>query len=527
VAQPNNDNTIIRVYNININNCVMLHNGYYYGEGKEYWKFANRHEEIVKQYEGVDISNGYKDENSLTLSQKIYNYIINSAMNANYLNTLCTLDFVKNKHIPEISRCESITPCDSYNGWYRYGMDVSLIEKDRRIHLSFSDNKYGFAVLNLTPYISGDSSIYIKSDTGLTMYLAKDIMMDGEHFRKSIFAEPYITIQNGHCDITDYDKKSSYYLVVTGTGMLQELIITEYNTVLDPIIHHRNIDKFNMDIIEKRLPDSTVTLAFDSAFSQTSQLEFDRKDTLLTGSNIDYGITLLQRIDFDKCQIDNIRYTNDVFTTNERETGYIITEPVEIENRESFNILHLCINSILLDSTYTDFTIELLTCNTANGTYKSVYTQEHTNSISVNQRLFSNYIKAKITMIPNKVIHEISVSGEYSTVSVSPHIHTYESGTMWTKIFDTCSMGNYVLKTINYSQIQHADAIKFLIRGYKQDTSQLEWTEWKFIDLDENGSVLNSDNVIFRGYRMFQIAVLFNHKNALLKLDSITMGVIE
>ena len=525
-VQANAEKTQLTILLLSTDNKIAVHSGYYYDGGKEYWKFANIHKETGDHYDGVTLERVDKINDSFVLSQESTNHITNSAfISSGSHDIYCIADFKKNKHIPEISSLRrNISACDSYTGWYCSHMDVSFTEYAYRNVLSFTDKGDGFAVLDITPYCFENAYIYCDMDDGLQAYLAYDIDFDKELYtRKTIYAELVKKLYSGNGKLDDYNTRRRQYLVIIGSGVLREIIIKPYDES-DNIdtIHERNIDKFNFDIKEQRLEGSIANLYFDSAFSSVTDLEFDRQDTLLVGTDVDYGLTLLLQSDFDKCQITNISYASSMFKTGE-EAGIIITEPLELENKDAIGILHVAINQILLSDTFKGFTIELLTSDYSSGPYQAVQKKEDCNMLSVNRRYLKRYIRARITMPQKKCIDTISFYAEYDTQDALPHIHYHQEGEMVSRIFDTITPGNYQLHKLCFDHY-HDTAIVY-VRACRQNDTETVWTDWTHIEFDESGIVTN--NIIYRNYRMFQIRIHLIGENASIRLQSIQLKAVE
>lgn len=538
VAQCSNDGFLVQVmkdgihiYANTTDNRVAVHNGWFYDDsGKEYWYFYHKKKETAKQYDGLDLIRTNIINGEIHMGQKTTNYIQNSEMNGIQADVLCILDFNKNHHIPEISTLKSLTACDSYAHWYRSNMDVSLIDVETRPALYFTSYENGYAVLDITNGVEKNSTLYVDS-TGLTVTLAKDVPVNKNHMRKNILAQPVQEI-NQFYTFTSKERRTRYYLIIQGNGILRELVFKKndatghyFNTIFD-----RNIDKLHLQVKEKYESGSIVTLPFDSTFSKLDGLEFDRKDTLLMGSDVDYNITLLDTVNFSSCEILNVKYVDgpsDIFMTPEDESGTVLTPIMEVPNYRSLGTLDVVLNTVVSSDKYKGFVGELLCSDSPAGPFVSTFKDTFDNIFSINQRYVKRYIRVQITMPGNRFLDQIAILAEYNTQKQLPRIHTNLHGTMISKLFDTCASGNYVLKRILFSQIKPDVTIS--VRACRQNDTNTTavWTAWTPVSFDENGNIERTESVTFRNYRLFQIRVTMNGKAPLLKLEGIQMEMIE
>ncbi len=525
MAVSSKDNSTISVYKITQDNVVIAHNGYLYDQGKEYWMFANRHKAAMDRYDGVTLDNIRKIPGKLLFDIESVNHIANSSMTTSYLDTLCVVDFLKNKYIPEISKLESLTPCDSFNGWYKFFMDVSLKESGISYNLVFKPQEdYGYAALEITDYVNDNDIVSVQITNNAAVYLCKDILLNNQHIRKTVFAEPIEEFKDNEIQIKGYDNKSRYFILISGKKdtsiILSEIVISD-NPIAN--IHTKNIDKFGYVLTETRDKNTDVPLRFSPSFSRANNIEFDRKNELMLGMTTDYDLTLLRDIDFDDCQINRITYLKDVFQTK-NETGTILTPVIELDNYQALKAIDVRINNILFDDTYKNFNISVLTSNSYNGTFTKVYNEDDTNSVIVSRRYLKKYVRIQITMPSDTIIDSIAIFAEYYENDETPHIRYHTNGTMTTKLFDTCAAADYKLVSIQASRIRKKDAIYFSIRGCREDNNALQWTDWYTVTTDDNFNV-TSEN-IFRGYRLFQLRVTLENKDSRILLEGITMRTV-
>ena len=179
---------------------------------------------------------------------------------------------------------------------------------------------------------------------------------------------------------------------------------------------------------------------------------------------------------------------------------------------------------MLIDDTYKNYTIEILTSDIENGIFTTVLTKEDTNDIIVSSRYLKQYIRIRITMPEDSIIQSIQLFGEYYEGEYAPHVKYHNSGNMISKLFDTGFTNDYQLTKISASRIHDLDHIQFEIRGCREDDKALVWTPWEPVTIDETLSV-TSEN-IFRGYRLFQLRVSLSSANCRIYIDGIIMKVV-
>lgn len=519
IARPSQDNKTVTVYALSATNQVAVHNGYLYDAGLEYWLFANRYEQPFLHYDGVEFVNVKRLPGQLLFFIQSTNHIQNSAMIPSYLDTLCVVDFLTNKHVPEISYLQSITACDSFTGWHAFNMDVGLQTDPIGSSLSFSPvESYGYAALDVTDYVHKNDTIDIQYTGDLTFYWCEDIPIQDMRLRKNVFARPAGTFTNGVYTVKTYRKKSSYYLVVTGTGVIQEIVITN-QPVAD--VHTKNLTKFGFTVTEDRQEGSVAALGFTPSFARTDGIEWDRKGSLMLGTNVDYNLTLLQDIDFSTCQINQITYLKDIFETGS-ETGSILTQAFEIPNYPFIKAVFLKINNVLLDDSYTNYTVELLASDYIGGPYVSSYTQEDTNQFAAPKKYLKKYIRFRITMPKESVVDNLSILGQYSD---APRVKYQDKGVLYTKLFDACIESDYQLTALDVSRVQHPEFISFEIRACRGDGTTTVWTDWEPVTVDETFAVTSEH--VFRDYRLFQLRVTITDSKSRIHLDGIRVRTVK
>lgn len=499
-------------------NRVAIHNGYIYDDHKEYWFFANKKKDEIEKYPGIDFVNVKKIPGKLLFFIQSCNMIKNSSMKTSYLDTLCVVDFKTNKHLPAISSLNTITPCNSFNGWASVFMDIKL-KRDRKDYsiLFAPQNRYGYACLEITDYIKKNRYISIKG-SGVLCYLYKDKTINKLHLRKSTFAEKENEFKNYEYEIKNYDSKSRYFIVVIGTGEISEIIIAD-KKISD--IHKKNIDRFGFNLTEKRIKKSDAFLYFSPDFSIQNNIELDRNNYIMLDVNIDYGLTLLKDIELSKCKITNVDFKKDVFFANNE--GTIITPSILLEEISNIKMLHLKINNILLNDYYKYFTVKVYTAENTEDTFKEIGNTVDNNILSIDNKKLDRYVKFKITMPDQTIIDNISLYAEYRETDVKPQIDYNYKGVLISKILQTQDIGNFKVKKI-IAAGDFKDTI-FKIRACRTDKISMQWTKWKNITPDKDANIIEDIN--FYNYNLFQIMAIVSTSEDKFLLKGIQLAVID
>ena len=507
----------VSIYRINDKKYVAVHNGYFYDDGKEYWYFANRTEEVAEKFDGVDMRRVEKLNGELRLWQKSTNFIPNSTMSGGQNGVLCILDFKDNNHLPVVSTLNALSACDSFAGWYINDTDILLVESGDQMALSF--NGRGYAILDITRALSKqNNTVYINKAGNLRAFLAEDITVNDNHLRKAPFVTPVAEILNDGYTVT-YRRKHAYYVIVIGEGTLTG-IITKHKEDSDSF--ERNIDKFGLsNIKEKRVKNSVFNLAFDPLMARCDGLEFDRKGTLRIGTDIDYGATLISDVDLSRCKYDSgFRYIDGKSPRLETDDvqGVVTSPTIQLNEKAGIGILDAVVNTAMLDSRYENFTIEVLTANRSSGPFIVVETKTDTNVISTDRRNLGTYVRIRVTAPANKIIDRLCVFAEYNTAGDAPHVHLNESGTCVSKAMDTGVAGDYKISRVLFKQ-KHG-VVSLQVRALRETV----WTPWTNVPFDTDGTV--TKDIPLRGYRVFQARVTMSGENPLFDFTGLELAVM-
>ena len=516
----NNDTVLIT--KIADDNNIVIHNGYYYIDGKEYWYFADKYQYETNRLDGVKMVNVEKTDAGLLLKPESVNYLKNSRMICNTMDTHCMFDFNYYRNIPNISSLDHIGACDSYSAWHDYNMNISLgTDHDGQV-INFSQtDSDAYAILDITKALQINKFISCWYSGNLKFALGREITTSNYRFRKSLYVER-IADFNLYNDKAYLDCKTLveddtlYYLIVTGSGTLIETIISDTDSVEDiNDDHEKVISKLGLVITEEAEAGDTITLDFTPVGSVLTTAEIEPDNTIMTGMSVDWGITQSRVYDLSSQITNGFLYRNGNLIS-QSDNSYLETDPIRINDRNIVFNLFLKIN----DYPYgrlKDFNVQVLGSNSLNGIYNELLNVTNTNLVIVQSTKLTGYIKFRITAKENQVITGLELYTQYrESASSALRVNKYDSGSLLTKVYDTCITANYLVKEI-IADIVNPDKVKFYVRAARINNTDTVWTDWYNIE----------DNHIFNEYQLFQFKVDLSSSDAKVNIKQIIMEVTE
>ena len=294
----------ITVNKINDENIALLKAGFYYDEGDEYYFFADHHQEIIDRLDGVEMHNVKRLGNSLIFSQASKNYIKNSAFITDNDIVVCEINCKDNDRIKGISNLKTVTPCDVYNMWSTFNMNVDLRIGINGLGIGFEPyrNEVSYAVMDISHIIEPNIIISLATSKLIEVYLMKEILAGDSSMRKSIHMELYKEFESE--DIyrqviipEDVNTDIRYYLLVKGSGMIDDIIAKPYIEKENPKdLHVKNIKKLNFNIETSKETQGEWQLDFDPVGNLLNGLDIAKDNTIMTGSSVDWDITKIYDI---------------------------------------------------------------------------------------------------------------------------------------------------------------------------------------------------------------------------------------
>ena len=515
------NNGFITVQKIAEDDNIVIHNGYYYIDGNEYWYFADRYERENDRIDGVSMENVDRLSSDLIFKQEATNYLLNSMMLCNHMNVHCLMDFNYYRNIPNISSLDHISACESFSNWYSYDMNVTLGQDYDGQTIKFnSRSSDGYAILDITKALRNNKFISCWYTENLKFCLGREILISNHSLSKSLYVERYkdfnLYQDKAYLDASDIDLDTyRYYLIVTGSGTLIETLISEVNSIEDlNNDYEKTISKLGFVFNEDAEPDSIVELEYDPVGSIYSDTEIDKSWLLQTGTSADWGVTKIQEFDLETAQKTNYLYRNNSLIA-QTDNAVLITNPVRINYKNSTMNLFLKINDYPYGN-LADFKVRVLGSNTQTGEYSEIVTEYDTNQISIQNSKLTNYLRFEITANENQVINHIELYAQYrETNDLELKIIEYNYGSCLTKVFDTCAVGNYRLSSVDAEEFDK-DNIEYEIRGGRSIDSDIVWTEWYNLN----------DQHVFNSYRYFQFRITLKSKNAKTRIKKFIFEVV-
>lgn len=522
-------------------NSLAIKSGWYYMLGREYYMFATDQSINLIEDEHSTMQEVSRIENELYLHKKTSNYIRNSKMALGSLaNSYNLFDFNDVKTLRGSSKLNSITACDSYNHWTTFAMNISLAKGLNGLGLlfeSYQKKDIGYALLDITKYISDKTYISFYNPDGLSVYIGKERLVKDISLTDTISISTMAEITSKDTDCIYYSsfKKEEgykYYIIVRGNGVLDDIVIQDgENPNTD--VHVKNISTMNLELVESITNGvvSRVVLNQEKG-NKNNGAEINSLGYIVNASNVDWNITKIKSYSTEKdwlsgWSLDNVNVFNindkDCAVTTEEASGKIVTRPIYIGDPKTIKSVVFKINNIPIKS-MSGFNAQLLQAQTSNGNYMTCkHKMSSSSSINYSTDLMYPYIKLSVDIPKNKVIDNIEIYLEYkSTDQCSPTERIESNGQFVSKIFDSHYSSIYRLKSIEIEDQE--GSVELFIRASRENAKNSVWTDWHQINI-ENNNITN--NIEFENYRFFQIKVLLKEKDSRIKIKHFDLEVIK
>lgn len=503
-------------------NSVVIHNGYYYIDGKEYWLFSDIKEEDGKQHDFYKDYNVDKIGSSFFFYKESENYLPNSKMLCNTLNTHCLLDFTYPTVIPNLSSLGHIGSCSSFSCWQAFNMNVELNDGGDGQSLLFSEkSKDGYAVLDVTKAIKEKKMLSCSYSGNIKLYLGREVKIADHSLTKSLFIEEVTALKKNkdkaYIDVSRLDDNYKYYLIVKGSGSLIEILVTENEDIFDD--HIKAIDKLGFKIEETYQPNVKYELDFSPTGMIFDGLELDKDWNLQAGTTVDWGITKVKEYDINN-STKNSMIENDDFLIAEKDGAWLETIPVKVDFRKNVVSLFFKINDYM-NGNLKDFIVTAYGSSNGRdfvelGIYKNI------NLVSLYNTKIYDYVKFKVETVEGQIVKSLELFAQYKESSDSAlKIMENDGGTATTKVYDTGIRGRFKPIKIEYDTedgLKNPVEIKFQIRGGKTSemSNVVEWTNWK----DFNSGI------VFDDYKLFQFRISLAGKRSKVRINKFVLEAI-
>lgn len=478
------------------------------------------------QMDNVDISG---DE--ITTFKTTNNFVRNSEMLFRGINELYNYDATLS-NLQGISFLNSLTACDSFNEWKTFGTKMFLKDGLNGIGISFSPSiQNGYAYIDITKYLKEDANNYLSfwAEKTLSVFVGVERKYLDLNFPHSIDIKldneiPYLN-DDIRSTLIIPKPKTKYYLIVKGSGTIDDIILSDKETVISS--HTKNIDLLKLNITES----SKVGLKHRVFIRENTDIfnkgaSLTNEGYIKTSSNIYWGVSPLKiyesREDFNTCSSFNINIENDYIHTDKTE-GYIETAPIYLDNPMAIKRLVFKINEIGFDN-MRGMKMQVLASNIRNGNFIPVNSFSDNYGFVYGETLLK-YIKLRIVIPEKKYINNFAIYAEYcSTENNYPKLLLNTSGEAITKVYDTQFSNDYKIREINIDSISNINDVEIYVQSSKDDYSADVWTPWKKIELNSDLSM--KKEVTFDKTRFFRFKVLLKTSNASIKINNIDIEVI-
>lgn len=496
----------IYVSKIAEDNTPIIHNGYYYIDGREYYYFADYKEMDEKRIDGVNIENAELINGNILTQQEAINFLENSRMECNRLNVHCIVDFNHPRIVPNVEPLGHIGACESFAAWYDYGMNRAITTYKNGYAIMFSSKENGYALLDITNGLRLHKTISCLYSGNLKFSLAREIRIMNEQALKSVFCEKidkfniYRDIAYCTCEDANTDRYR-YYLVVEGSGTLDEVLILDETKRKDIAAWHvKGIDKIGFLIDEKEETEKEIDLEYSSDFISYCGLETDSNGYLRTGTTIDWNITKVADLDLENALTRNLLKRNDVWISKAN-GATLETKPIEVSYRHSVQKMALKVND-LTEGNFKGFTIKVLASGMKDGTYTQIADSVNSNLAGFSVSDSYRFLKFQITANQNKIIRNVTLFAIYKEdIKEDLIVHYNDQGSAVTKVLDIGAKGNYRFKEVIATEDSSWNSI--YVRGARESSNgEIVWTTWQDTQAFPD----------FKGCQLFQFKIIMSNQ---------------
>lgn len=518
--------------------ALYAKSGYYYMDGMEYYMFAEETSEKTDKVMNVIFNNTTKDEEGIHMQKSSHNYINNSLLFTEGIGNVFSKNFVNDSNISGASALNAVTACSSFNHWKNVGCDLAFVDGHNGVGLSI--NPFitdGYAYVEITDSLFEETLVSFYANGETKGYIGKERKNGNLKYPDSDSIELIGEIKPSlaNANIMSYtfrpDHDFSYYLVVKGKGVVDDIIVcnSEYERGWD--FHKKNLSTLGLEVSEQIMEDYTNRLFFyNTKGYKNLGAEIDNTDTIVNSALINWGLTKTKEYneyaDWNYCELNNINIENNMLVSKTT-AGYIMTEPIYTGDVNIIKSLTLKINDVEFNQT-SGFVTTVYTCNEHYGVYE-LRTSFKDNICTINEKevkQLGKYIKIKIEMPPNKVVNSLSLFTEYKeSEKASPIERVSHNGQLLSEIYDAQYQSKYKLTDINIKKLSNITDVQIEIRAARSNKDENIWTEWKPVNLGPNYTIQNE--LVFDNYRFFQLKISLKQQDAFIKINYLDLKVVR
>ena len=523
-------NNMLRFKKFAEENTVLIKTGFYYINGKEYYLFSNNDTKELDNKSYMESQNIEKIGGEIYLYKATDNYIRNSEMLLRGMNELYEFNCAK-KPTYGISDFNSLTACDSYNLWTTFEMGISLDSGLNGSCLNFNQKvKNGYAFIELTEYLSDESIISLYADESLKVFIGEEEKIDGATFTEALNIEVKSEMMAEDEKIREKRliKKDDtrYYLVVSGKGRLDDIIIKKFKNESYLIGHDKNIDKLGLNISEQKTEGVIFRMPIKgNKYCINNGATITRDGSIRISPNVFWGITKIYEYDtkedFTKCILSGVSVENDYIATS-RVEGQMMTEPIFIDNPLTIKRLFFKINDIDFDN-MTNIETTIYASNSKSGPFRNIMYFKNNIGYLYGDYL-DKYIKIKLDIPADKIVNNLSVFVEYkSDKQNAPKLYMPNTGELITKVYDAQENLDYKVKSISIDDVSNMNDVEISIRASRDKYSADVWMDWKTLTINNKKQIVNT--VEFEDSRFYQMKIKITGKDTYIKMNHLDLEV--
>ena len=533
-CKNNNFHAIITKSNILIQRysnaaVAIVHSGYFYDNGKEYFLYEIENQEKINSSENIDARRVQRVADTIRTRQRSSNYVKDTVItNGDHLETTCKIDCVNDSERIDIaSRLRYISACETYQMWNDFNMDIFIKKGINGNGLFFkARDEYSYAYIDLTPYIKKDTVLSFIADKTIRGYVMKEVLAKDDNMIRSTFATTEAKCIRNEQEVSylfnNVSQEYRYYLLILGYGMIDDIIVRDKDEEKERW-HRKNM---SFQVEEFAVKNYEACLQFDSNNTVFDGLEIDRDGKIETGAPVDWGVTLVSKLQdkFSSFMSNGIDLRKNAFYSRDKR-GEITSPWIELNSYKAIESLYVKINDMMIDS-FKHFDIHLYTAEDSTGyNMREIYFERKKNLVELQPTYLLRYIRVVIELPAKRVINSIEVYARYSEkengqkLSIPPETN----GTLVTKLYNTVATGNYRLEYLD-GEVTHPEDIRIWMRGYRQDIEHDAWTKW--YECKFNKDLIFSKAHIFENYQYFQFKIMLLSPDADIKINNFVLKAV-
>ncbi|WP_139995290.1 hypothetical protein [Kurthia sp. Dielmo] len=498
---------------INDDDAILVNSGYYYRGGNEYYHFAQPFEADTTGANGIKIENGMKYAGQLKLSQESENFMPNSSMFLNKIETVSHIDFVNEYNVNETSGAKTYTACDHAAFWNTYNMSTGLVDSYNGYGLNFTSNdEAGYAMLQL-------NKLFLEKRGVVSLYASQQPFIavgyqnaNGDNLNDSfapVKKVPMIehTKNLWELDVTTYLVKGQSIFLYINQAMTVDDIVTGVNITED--MHTTNVERYGIGFSFRRSKDEVITIPLAQEDLLYKGCEF-YKGAIRQESSLNWGYTNIKKFaeNWNDVSYTGMELYKQNAIVNRTNSGTFETKAATIPRLKYVSELLIYVEELKNNP---DIEISVLTSKTSNGTYRTVNVSKIGNGVIVLEAgALDAYVKIAATIVGEAHIKAIDIYVAYNSYDGNMSLTYNTNSNFTTKIYDLGSVVDFKVK----NELTAEDA-RLYVRGIRMDGRNFVPTKW--YDIAEEHE--------FVQYKFLQFKLMLETEDAYAKINNFTVEV--